>query len=78
MPAGQSEFSWEIHPSRMKHRIADWPSPVKSASRKLAFAGFPQSENPGFSECGIPREEASGEELRLRWPVLVLTICKTP
>jgi hypothetical protein len=29
-------------------------------------------------ECGIPREEASDEELRLCWPVLVLTICKTP
>jgi hypothetical protein len=35
--AGEVEFSWEIPASRVKHRIAVQPSPVKAFWRNVAL-----------------------------------------
>ena len=64
MPAGKSEFSWEIHASRMKHRIADWPSPVKSSSWKLAFC-------PALASGQIPIIPVY-EDLAVKTPLILL------
>jgi hypothetical protein len=70
--AGESEYSWTISELRVKHRIADQPSPVKSSSKKVAVnllilqgGAVPLSSAPVWAE---PSQLLLGNWLFGRFP----------